>query len=79
MTLGLTIAALLGALVVAAASHYKASQPFDPNRPRLFPYRGLEVLAIVACVMLLVHILALLTGWDIQGGGLGKRGLISFQ
>ncbi|MEX0923274.1 MAG: hypothetical protein WD489_08705 [Rhodovibrionaceae bacterium] len=79
MNLEFTLLALLGGFVVAAASHYKAGQPFDPNRPRLFPYRGLEVLAIFVCALLLVHVLALFTGWDIQGGSIGKRGIISFQ
>jgi amino acid transporter len=54
-----TILILLMAMVAFAWSWHKASQPFNPLKPRMVPYTGLMFIAAVVGLYMIVHLVNL--------------------
>ena len=70
MSLGLTLAVLLAALAIAAYANWRERRPRDLGRPPLVPYTAIQVIAVVAIIIMLAHLVSLLTGHPLKGRGL---------
>jgi uncharacterized membrane protein YidH (DUF202 family) len=67
MSLALTVAILLGALLVAGFANWRERRPRDLGRPPLLPYTTIQVLAVLVIIVMLAHLVSLLTGHPFQG------------
>ena len=70
MSLELTLAVLLAALIAAALANWRERRPRDLGRPPLVPYTAIQVIAVVAAILMLAHLVSLLTGQPLRGRGL---------
>jgi hypothetical protein len=70
MTLALTIAVLLAALIVAALANWRERRPRDVGRPPLVPYTAIQAVAVLVIILMLAHLVSLLTGQPLRGRGL---------
>lgn len=70
MSLGLTLAILLGALALAALANWRERRPRELGRPPLVPATAIQAIAIVVVILMLAHLVSLLTGHPIKGRGL---------
>ena len=68
MDLPVTIALVVALLVIAALCNYKARRPYEPGRLPLFPYLPVQYISIILALVFGIHLVALLTGWDLPGG-----------
>ena len=67
MSLELTIACLLAALLIAGVANWRESRPRDLGRPSLVSYSAIQVLAVLVVILMLAHLVSLLTGQPLQG------------
>jgi ABC-type nickel/cobalt efflux system permease component RcnA len=67
MSLGLAIAVLLAALLVAGVANWRERRPRDLGKPSLVPYSAIQVLAVVVIILMLAHLVSLLTGTPLHG------------
>ena len=70
MSLGLTLVVLLAALATAAYANWRERQPRDLGRPPLVPYTAIQLIAVLAVIVMLAHLVSLLTGQPLKGRGL---------
>jgi uncharacterized membrane protein YidH (DUF202 family) len=70
MSLGLTLVLLLAALAIAAYANWRERRPRDLGRPPLVPYTAIQVIAVVAIIIMLAHLVSLLTGQPLKSRGL---------
>jgi hypothetical protein len=70
MTLGLTVAILLGALAIAALANWRERRPREIGRPPLVPAVAIQAIAIVVAILMLAHLVSLLTGQPLKGRAL---------
>jgi uncharacterized membrane protein YidH (DUF202 family) len=70
MSLGLTLVVLLAALAIAAYANWRERRPRDLGRPPLVPYTAIQVIAVVAVIIMLAHLVSLLTGQPLKGRSL---------
>jgi hypothetical protein len=67
MSLPATVAVLLIAAAVAAVAGHQQRRPAEPGAPRLIPYVGLQIGAVVVVILMLAHLVALLSGHPFTG------------
>jgi hypothetical protein len=67
MSLGLTLAVLFAALVVAALANWRERRPRELGRPPLVPYTAIQVVAVLVIVLMLAHLVSVLTGQPLRG------------
>ena len=67
MSLPVTVAVLLLAVAVAAFTGHRQRRPAEPGVPRLIPYVGLQIAAVVVIVLMLAHLVTLLSGQPFTG------------
>lgn len=67
MSLELTIACLLAALLIAGVANWRERRPRDLGRPSLAPYSAIQVLAVLVVILMLAHLVSLLTGQPLEG------------
>jgi hypothetical protein len=67
MSLGLTVACLLAALLVGGLANWRERRPRDLGRPSLVPYSAIQVLAVLVIILMLAHLVSLLTGHPLEG------------
>jgi hypothetical protein len=67
MSLALTVAILLAALLVAGLANWRERRPRDLGRPPLVPYTTIQVLAALVIILMLAHLVSLLTGQPLHG------------
>jgi hypothetical protein len=67
MSLALTVAILLAALLVAGLANWRERRPHDLGRPPLVPYTAIQALAVLVIIVMLAHLVSLLTGHPLQG------------
>jgi uncharacterized membrane protein YidH (DUF202 family) len=70
MSLGLTLVVLLAALAIAAYANWRERRPRDLGRPPLVPYTAIQLIAVVAIIVMLAHLVSLLTGQPLKGRSL---------
>jgi hypothetical protein len=70
MSLELTLAVLLAALVAAALANWRERRPRDFGRPSLVPYTAIQVIAVLVIILMLAHLVSLITGQPLKGRGL---------
>jgi uncharacterized membrane protein YidH (DUF202 family) len=70
MSLGLTLVVLLAALALAAYANWRERHPRELGRPPLLPYTAIQLIAVVAIIVMLAHVVSLLTGEPLKGRGL---------
>jgi hypothetical protein len=70
MTLALTLAVLLAALIVAALANWRERRTRDVGRPPLVSYTAIQVVAVLVIILMLAHLVSLLTGQPLRGRGL---------
>ena len=67
MGLGLTIAVLLAALLIAGIANWRERRPRDLGQPSLVPYSAIQVLAVLVIILMLAHLVSLLAGAPLEG------------
>jgi hypothetical protein len=67
MSLELTIAILLVALLVAGVANWRERRPGVLGRPPLVPYTAIQLVAVLVIIVMLAHLVSLLTGQPLQG------------
>ena len=67
MGLGLTIAVLLAALLIAGIANWRERRPRDLGQPSLVPYSAIQVLAVLVIILMLAHLVSLLAGAPLKG------------
>lgn len=67
LSLNVTVAILLIAVVIAGIANYQARKPAEPGRVRWVPYVGVQFLAILIMVLMLAHLVSLVTGQPLVG------------
>jgi hypothetical protein len=67
MSLELTIACLLAALLIAGVANWRERRPRDLGRPSLVSYSAIQVLAVLVVILMLAHLVSLLTGHPLEG------------
>ena len=67
LSLNVTVAILLIAVVIAGIANYQARKPAEPERVRWVPYVGVQFLAILIMVLMLAHLVSLVTGQPLVG------------
>ena len=55
------------ALAVAAFAGHRQRRPTEPGEPRLIPYVGLQIAAVVVVLLMLAHLVTLLSGQPFTG------------
>ena len=70
MSLELTVAILLGALVTTALANWRERLPRELGRPPLVPAAAIQAVAVVVAILMLAHLVSLLTGHPLKGRGL---------
>lgn len=74
-----TMAVIAALFAFAAFCNYMARKPYEPGKLPLLPYMALQYLSIIVALVFTIHLVALLTGWDLTGGATRNRGLIKFN
>jgi hypothetical protein len=67
MSLAVTVAILLAALLLAGFANWRERRPRDLGRPPLVPYTTIQVLAALVIILMLAHLFSLLTGQPLHG------------
>jgi hypothetical protein len=70
MSLELTIATLVAALLVAGLANWRERRPRPLGRPPLVPHAAIQVAAVVVIILMLAHLVSLLSGHPLTGRGL---------
>jgi hypothetical protein len=71
MTLPVTLSILAASVAIFAFGSWKAAQPADPLKPRMIPWRPLIIVAGVAALLMLVHLVNL-AGVDTGSQNMGR-------
>ena len=67
MSLEITIAVLVGAVIVGGFANYKSRQPVELGETQWIPYLGVQFVAILAAILMVAHLITLLTGVPFVG------------
>ncbi len=67
-----TVVILAAAVAIFLYSRAVHARPPDPTRPRLLDHGFVQLLAMIVVVLMLVHVVTLLAGRPITGGGLPR-------
>jgi hypothetical protein len=67
LSLELTVAILLAALLAAGLANWRERRPREIGRPPLVPYTAIQVLAVLVIILMLAHLVSLLTGQPLEG------------
>lgn len=62
----ITAAVFIAEILVMAFCYYKAKQPPNPLKPRMFPYEVISLIMMLAVLATIAHIVSLLTGEQLQ-------------
>ena len=67
MSLPVTVTVLLIAVAVAAFAGHRQRRPAELGEPRLIPYVGVQIAAVVVVLLMLAHLVTLLSGQPFTG------------
>ena len=62
MTMTMTLSLLGAAIVVAVLANVLSRRPTEFGKVRLFPYLGLQFIALVCAMFMAAHLLTLISG-----------------
>jgi uncharacterized membrane protein YidH (DUF202 family) len=67
MSLSLTLIILAVAAVVFGLANWRSRKPYEAGQAFAIPYTGLQVVAVVAMIVMLAHLISLMSGTPFKG------------